>query len=682
MIKSLMFASAAAMVLTSGAAAQSMGDKPKVPTIAELAAYPKLSQVQISADGKHIAAIEGRGEEQVILVWKADALNQQPIVIGATQMKIQSFDFIKDDLLRVALWQPYDFRGEGVTKTFIGKLFITDLEGKNWREAITLPRARTEAEAEAQARSSPTVLNRLIDDPDHILVVNSVGTTQGDVYRVNVRNGRTERVQRSDEQVSGYLTDRSGNLRSRLKFDTDDRGAHTIVQFRNANGAWEEHFRSYAKDRDVTNVVSFIDDPNVAIISSNVGEDRIALFEYDIATRKRGEPLFKHRYFNAESIATWPYKTNPALKQGEIIALSFAGPSGFDPMYVALAVKSVEQAIRAAMKIEAQQVVFADTATGETGSARYDAGRRVNLSTYTADLKRVVFTVTSPDEPPTYYLLKDGQVSQIGKGYPTLDGRAFGTTTFAYYKARDGRTIPAMVTKPNQALCGAGPWRTVIHPHGGPWARDDMTFDQSMWIPVLASRCIAVMRPQYRGSDGWGRSLWKAGDAEWGGKMQDDKDDGVKWLIDQKVAIPGRVAMFGFSYGGYASMAAAVRPNGLYKCALSGAGVADIRRIFARFYTNPFYRQAQAPTVKGLSPVDKAAEIQIPILSYVGDRDQTTPVYQTEIFVNAAKRSSQKVEYRLLKDFAHGPAWTRAVAGEQLQIIDDYFSKGCGGSGL
>jgi dipeptidyl aminopeptidase/acylaminoacyl peptidase len=297
-------------------------------------------------------------------------------------------------------------------------------------------------------------------------------------------------------------------------------------------------------------------------------------------------------------------------------------------------------------------------------------------------MKTMAFTVSSPDEPPTHYLLRDGKVVTLGKGWPTLDSRAFGSTSFMYYKARDGRVVPAMLTKPNTALCGQGPWRAVVHPHGGPWARDDMRFDQSMWIPLMASRCMAVLRPQYRGSNGWGRSLWKAGDAEWGQKMQDDKDDGAKWMIDNKVAIPGRIAMFGFSYGGYAAMAAAVRPNGLYKCAIAGAGVSDIRRIWSRFYTNPFFRQAQAPTVKGLSPVDKAAQIQIPIMVYTGERDQIVPQIQSEIFVSPARRSGQKVEYTLLKDYDHGPAWTRAIFGQQLKLIDDWFATGCGAGGL
>jgi dipeptidyl aminopeptidase/acylaminoacyl peptidase len=173
-----------------------------------------------------------------------------------------------------------------------------------------------------------------------------------------------------------------------------------------------------------------------------------------------------------------------------------------------------------------------------------------------------------------------------------------------------------------------------------------------------------------------------AGDAEWGQKMQDDKDDGARWMIDKGVAQKGRIAMFGFSYGGYSAMAASVRPNGLYKCAIAGAGVSDIKRIWARFYTNPFFREAQEPTVRGLNPLDQADKIQIPIMVYHGNRDQTVPQEQSDWFVSKAKGAKLPVVYHELADYAHGPAWTRKTMGDQLSYIEDYLVRDCGGKGL
>ena len=168
----------------------------------------------------------------------------------------------------------------------------------------------------------------------------------------------------------------------------------------------------------------------------------------------------------------------------------------------------------------------------------------------------------------------------------------------------------------------------------------------------------------------------------YGRGVSDDKDDGAKWLVSEKLADPKRIAMFGFSYGGYSAFAAAVRPNGLYKCAIAGAGVSDIERIGARLFTNPFFRSAQEPTMRGLNPLAQADKIQIPIMVYHGDRDQTVPLMHSELFVDKAKAAGKPVEYHVLNDYAHGPAWTRKVNIDQLSLISDYLSKGCGGGGL
>jgi dipeptidyl aminopeptidase/acylaminoacyl peptidase len=129
-------------------------------------------------------------------------------------------------------------------------------------------------------------------------------------------------------------------------------------------------------------------------------------------------------------------------------------------------------------------------------------------------------------------------------------------------------------------------------------------------------------------------------------------------------------------------MAASVRPNGPYKCAIAGAGVSDHKRIWAQFYTNPFFRERQAPTVDGLNPVDRADNLQIPIMVYHGDRDQTVPLEQSDWFVSKAKGSKQPVVYHEIADYAHGPAWTRKIMADQLRYIEDYLVRDCGAKGL
>lgn len=640
-----------------------------------------MSSFSVSPDGKHMAGLQGRSENQVILVWDTSNLSASPTVIGAAQMKISSVGFAKDDVLAVTLWQPIDLHTETIYSTFIAKFFLTDLQGKTWREPLANEMTASQYQQFEQAVSRPTILDRLVNDPDHILVVNNVGADAGDVFKVNVRTNAAERLLRSGESVAGYVTDLEGQVRARTRADLDSKGAYVATEFRNpATGVWEEHFRSYAKARDVTEVIGFTKDPNVALIRTNVGRDKSVIYEYDITARKQGELLFEHRFFEAVGIRV---EAHHGPDFGEIIGLEYAGPRGVDMQWTAPRYDALDKAIRQALDIRMEPITYVDPATGERAATTYDSHRYYDLLSTSADMKTVVFSVEGPDTPPTYYLLKDGKLVTLGKSRPDIDPAAFGKTDLVYYKARDGLDIPAFLTTPNPDLCGPGPWRTVIHPHGGPWSRDEMRFDGfSMWIPLMSSRCIAVLRPQYRGSDGWSRRLWLAGDAQWGQKMQDDKDDGARWLVAQGIAKPDHIGIFGFSYGGYAAYAAAVRSNGPFKCAIAGAGVSDIHKIFKDFYDNPFFRQAQKPTIDGLNPLDRADHLTIPLMVYAGDRDRTVPWEQSQWFVEKAKRANQPIEAHFFKDYAHGPAWTRKTFGDQLQIIDDYWKSGCGGAGL
>lgn len=679
---SVLAAALAVALLPSMGQAQATTDI-AVPSIEQLAAFPALSSLSVSPDGQHIAALQADGEDQVIVVWRTDALDQAPTRIGAGRMKFSSVSFIKDGLLAVTLWQPYELRAEGVVRTFVSKFFITDIQGKQWKEPLAQSRATSRAEELRQSLANASVLDRLPNDPDHILVVSGSGNSAGDVYRVNIRTYSAARIQMSEERVAGYLTDLDGELRARTRGDTDGTGAFIATEFRQpGTSQWVEHFRSYVKDRDVSEVLGFADDPNIAFMLSNVGRDKSVIYEYDISARQQKEVLFENRMFNANDILINRQRGVEGLPFGQVMALGYNGPSGNELVWTAPQMQAIDQALRPALGIESSALEVVDPASGQRATINHDSRLGYRLISRSSDLKTLILARSGPGQPPEYFMLRNGQLTLLAKAFPQFDARALGQTRLTYYTARDGLDIPALLTTPNSELCGAGPWPAVVHPHGGPWARDALGFDSSMWVPLMASRCMAVLQPQFRGSADWGRRLWMAGDAQWGQAMQDDKDDGARWMVEQGIAQPGRIAMFGFSYGGYAAFTAAIRPNGLYKCAIAGAGVSDIKKIWARFYTNPFFRQAQAPTVDGLNPLDQAANISIPLMVFHGDRDQVVPIEQSQWFVDRARQAGHDVQWHPIKDYAHGPAWTREVMAQQLGVIDDYLRDGCGGGGL
>ena len=180
----------------------------------------------------------------------------------------------------------------------------------------------------------------------------------------------------------------------------------------------------------------------------------------------------------------------------------------------------------------------------------------------------------APRTPPTLYLYKPAahQLMVLFEAYPGLQQSDVGEMKPYSYKARDGLDIHAYLTLPP----GKDPHNlpTIIMPHGGPEARDMLRFD---WLAqFLASRGYAVLQPNFRGSSGYGRNFVTAGDGEWANKVQFDVQDGVKKLITDGVADPKRTCIFGWSYGGYMSLAGATFSPDLYTCAAAFAGVYDL----------------------------------------------------------------------------------------------------------
>ena len=238
-----------------------------------------MTGFRLSPDGKHMIAIESQGDVRNVLVWKTDNLSAKPHVIGATSMRITSASFLKNDVLAVTLWQPYDARIEGsLTKTFINKLLITDLAGKEWKEPLESTEiGRTDATRRLSALSVPSVKSRMPRDPDHVIVESDGVGNDRDLFRYNVRTGASARVLRLGENDLDVLVDTTGTPRAKSRSGSDAKGLYIATDLRNpASGAWEEHFRSYVKDRDVVEVTSVGTSPNTVVLRSNVGRASVA----------------------------------------------------------------------------------------------------------------------------------------------------------------------------------------------------------------------------------------------------------------------------------------------------------------------------------------------------------------------------------------------------------------------
>ena len=657
------------------------------PAARDFARAPAISDVSISPDGKHVVALTSPdGDRMDISVWRTDSLQTPPVVLGSARMRFLEVSFVKNDRLLVGAIQTLTI---GEYKGHATKHYVTDLGGKVWSTLLPETRAeQSENEKLAGRLSDLKLISDLPRDPDDVLVEDQRqgDADSGDIYRVNVHTGAAQRVELASEKFGDYRADLKGDLRAKLELNYDGGKVYIAQWIRNPDtGVWQEHFRSFAKNREIQAVVGFSADPNIAYVAGTQGQDKRALYEYDIRQRKLLDPVFAHKLFDSlgedqiegcqglrnEGLSCPVLQSRGKDDYGQVLGFTYFAERPriywVDDQFVAMA-KGVNQALH----IGDAAVDWVDPGTGTTARIDTVAGAAADIISWSDDRGSVIVKKSGPRQPAEYYLLTGGaKLSLLGRSRPWIDASTLGDERLVEYPARDGLMIPAFLITPPKAIYGPGPYPTLIEPHGGPWARDEMDWDVTGWTQYFAARGYAVLQPQFRGSEGWGQ------------KMQDDKDDGVKWLAAQGIADPRRVAMFGYSYGGYAALAAAVRPHGLYQCAISGAGAGDLAAIQRATFDNRFEREFQRATIAGLDPLEHAKDAQIPVFLYHGDRDRTVRIEQSHKFVAALKAGGKPYRYLEIPDMGHQfVTWTPAMGETQLVQVEDFLKTGCKPGGL
>jgi len=232
------------------------------------------------------------------------------------------------------------------------------------------------------------------------------------------------------------------------------------------------------------------------------------------------------------------------------------------------------------------------------------------------------------------------------------------------YRSRDGLAINGYLTLPLENVGTNLPM--IVVPHGGPWVRDRWRFDPM--VQFLANRGYAVLQMNFRGSTGYGLKFESAGFKDWGGKMQDDITDGVRWAISQGIANPDRIAIFGTSYGGYAALMGLITTPQLYKCGISYAGVTDINALirgmrFRGEFGNDIEQvwlervgdyRSDRKHLDAISPVRLVEKIQAPVLLAYGGRDPKVKVEEGRDLAKALKKKHKKFELIIEPDEGHG----------------------------
>lgn len=664
---------AVGLMQASTASAQTAAATP--PTATAFGREPAIASVDISPDGKHVVAVVSPdGRSRHISIWDADDLGKAPYNVGSDpKSEIVGVQFIKNDRI-FARVQQLNEGATGNQPRYISRSMLLDLEGNPVRTQLRFDGLDTSMQARVGIGN---LVSALPQDPQSVLVSDPL---RGDVYKLNLYTGRAERAERGSERFGVGGADLNGEVRERTNFDFDNGAAYIGTWLKNPDtGQFEEHFRSYARDRQPVDVVGYTNDPNVVLVSANRdGADRAAIYEYNVREKTYGEVAFSHPLFEASGVIR---STAPG-DFGEILGFRYGGERT-QTYWADPALDGAQASLRQALNVETVPVVWTDIASGSRARFQVGDGADVGISAWDDARTRFIIRKSGNSTPPEYYLLVNGRLRLLGRAYPELANAPLGEGSLIQYEARDGLMIPGILTKPDPAVYGPGPYPTIITPHGGPWSRDSLDWDTTGWNQYFASRGYAVLQPQFRGSNGWGQRLWRAGDREWGRKMQDDNDDGVKYLIAQGIADPNRVAIHGYSYGGYAAMMGAVRPNGLYQCAIAGAGPATIDLFKKGTYNSRFLREFQHPTAEGEDPLRRVNEVSIPVFLYTGDHDSNVLPAESRAFAAAMERAGKSVKLSILPNMDHTlNTWTPDNFALILTDIEAFLKTDCKPGGL
>jgi dipeptidyl aminopeptidase/acylaminoacyl peptidase len=273
----------------------------------------------------------------------------------------------------------------------------------------------------------------------------------------------------------------------------------------------------------------------------------------------------------------------------------------------------------------------------------------------------------SDRNPGDAYLLdaKSMRLEKLFSFESWVDAKAMAAGQWVRYPARDGLTIPALLTLPSGNSSKSLPLVVVIH--GGPYV-EATPWGYNAEVQFLAARGYAVLQPQFRGTKGFGWRLHRAGFRQWGDAMQDDLEDGVKWAVAQGIADADRVCFMGASYGGYAAAYSTIKNAKAIRCAVAYVGVTSIDYLFDNAQTD-IARVADKSSLmvesigdpkterarlRRVNPLDNADKVAVPILLAYGAADRRVPIVHGTRFKSALDDAHKEYEWVVYADEGHG----------------------------
>jgi len=500
------------------------------------------------------------------------------------------------------------------------KLFGVNKDGSNLTALVDFPKVRTE------------MIDDLPDIDEFVIIgLNKRVPQVFDPYRLNVNTGELTMLAENPGNIVGWMTDHNGELR--VAFAVVE-GVNTSLLYRDTE---KDPFREILQTtfKETMSPQFFTFDNKKLYAVSELGRDKLAAVVFDPMLAKEEKVLYENTDYDVDQLVySRARKVLTAARYTSWKRERFFFDSEFETMMNDLKSK--------------------------LGDLEFDL-----VSNNKAEDKFLVLA-NSDKSLGTYYLYdkRSGILEKISDITPWLDPEEMATMNPVEYASRDGLTIHGYLTLPKgYTMENAKNLPVVVNPHGGPWYRNQWGFNPE--VQFLANRGYAVFQMNFRGSTGYGRKFWEASFKEWGRAMQDDITDGVNWLIDKGIADKERIAIYGASYGGYATLAGITKTPDLYAAAVDYVGVANMFTFMKTIppYWEPqlqmFYEMVGDPVRDSLllsevSPVLHSDKITTPLFVAQGANDPRVNINESNQMVEALRNRGITVEYMVKEDEGHG----------------------------
>lgn len=606
----------------------------------------QIGSVEISPDGTHIAFVQMIEDDGHLVVARVegDEFIKTFEMAGGEEGSFNWLEWASNDRLVLSVRVENGLRIGRRFKIATRRLVAVNKDGSN---PIML--LQGERRVKWIRRRFDDVISFLPDDPDHILIgFSDEGDHQSNVYKLNINNGEKELIlePEDDHYINDWYANWKGDIKYGYGYDDDD---NRLMLINRKSGEWYPlHDHELFEDRRFRMLGFSYDDDQIYVMSSHI-TGRDALYKFDLEKGELAGKVFDHDEVDVSGII----KSDVRKK----IVAAYYIDDNLSYEYLDDEYKALRGSIDAALP------------------NRYN-----NIVSLTDDEHFAIILSTSPDDPGSYYIFynepdKPKRLLQFGFPYPGIMPENLSPMKRVTYESRDTLNIPAYITTPAHA--GDEPLPAIIMPHGGPWARDYLTYD--LWAQFLANRGYIVLQPNFRGSTGYGSRYEALGYGAWGRSMQDDITDGTRWLIENENVDPDRICIVGGSYGGYASLMGVIRQPELYKCAAAFAPATDIKMLLKEWgdYDEDnwdYYRVAGTLDKKEItrfSPIKRVEEINRPVLLVHGTDDGRVDFDHSKKLAKKLKKEGKEhkfVELEESSQFLSDP-WERHTWLRELEMF-------------